>query len=255
MTGNFMQVRVLFFGMLRDIAGTSHDSLTLPDPATLADVFNHYENLAPRLQEMTTAIAMSINQEFARPESNLKDGDEIAFLPPVSGGSEASIHGAPKRTVRHSSLVRETINTQSVLASIKQPADGAAIVFEGVVRDNTRGRHTLYLDYEAYEEMALKQMDELADRARAQFPIRDVAIVHRLGRLQVGEASVLIVVASAHRAAAFDACRWLIDTLKRTVPIWKKEYFEDGAVWAEGEPFPPGVPTAQSSHSRRPASK
>jgi molybdopterin synthase catalytic subunit len=111
-------------------------------------------------------------------------------------------------------------------------------VFDGIVRDNTRGRRTLYLDYEAYREMALEQMRELAAEAVAKFGVRDVAMVHRLGRLTVGETSVLIVVASAHRAAAFDACRWLIDSLKKTVPIWKKETFADGAVWATGEPFP-----------------
>jgi molybdopterin synthase catalytic subunit len=103
--------------------------------------------------------------------------------------------------------------------------------------------------------MALKQMDALAEQALQQYSIRDVAIVHRLGRLEIGETSVLIAVASAHRAAAFDGCRWLIDTLKRTVPIWKKEYFEDGAVWADGEPFPSGIPRVEGSHSRRPASK
>ena len=128
------------------------------------------------------------------------------------------------------------------------------MVFEGIVRDNSRGRRTLYLDYEAYEEMALKQMEELAGRALSRFKIRDVAIIHRIGRLEIGETSVLIVVASAHRAAAFDASRWLIDTLKRTVPIWKKEYFEDGAVWADGEPFPPEVSRAEGSHSGGPAS-
>jgi len=121
---------------------------------------------------------------------------------------------------------------------MKRGEDGAAVVFEGVVRNQTRGRKTLYLDYEAYEAMALRQMKGLAEQALGQFQIREVALVHRLGRLQIGETSVLIVVVSAHRAAAFDACRWLIDTLKRTVPIWKKEYFEDGAVWADGEPFP-----------------
>jgi len=139
-------------------------------------------------------------------------------------------------------MVREKIDTQVVLTRLKQPADGAAVVFEGIVRDNTRGRRTLYLNYEAYEEMALKQMDALAEQALHEFSIRDVAIVHRLGRLEIGETSVLIVVASGHRAAAFDACRWLIDTLKRTVPIWKKEYFEDGAIWADGEPFPEEIP-------------
>jgi len=128
-----------------------------------------------------------------------------------------------------------------VLAKRKRDEDGAAVVFEGVVRNHTRGRKTLYLDYESYEEMALQQMDRLAEQAVKQFKIRDVALVHRLGRLEIGETSVLIVVASAHRAAAFDACRWLIDTLKRTVPIWKREFFEDGAVWVDGEPFPPEI--------------
>src|SRR5262249_39731646 len=129
---------------------------------------------------------------------------------------------------------------------------GAVVAFEGIVRDNTRGRRTLFLDYEAYEEMALKQMEALAEQAKAQFSVREVALVHRIGRLEIGETSVAIVVASAHRGAAFEACRWVIDTLKRAVPIWKKEHFEDGAVWADGEPFPKEV---QSSRSGEPASK
>ena len=152
-------------------------------------------------------------------------------------------------------IVREPIDTQAVLARIKQPEDGAAIVFEGVVRNNTRGRQTLYLDYEAYEPMALQQMAQLAAQALEQYKVRDVAIVHRLGRLEIGETSVLIVVASAHRGAGYDASRWLIDTLKRTVPIWKKEYFVDGAVWADGEPFPEEITRAQGSPSPRVASK
>jgi molybdopterin synthase catalytic subunit len=123
------------------------------------------------------------------------------------------------------------------------------------VRNNTRGRRTWYLDYQAYEEMALDEMNGLAEQAMAEFRIRDVAIVHRLGRLEIGETSVLIVVASAHRSPAFEACRWIIDTLKRRVPIWKKEYFDDGAVWADGEPFPAEVPRAEGSHSGRSASK
>jgi molybdopterin converting factor subunit 1 len=250
-----MQVRVLFFGMLKDLAGRSSDLLSLPEQATLNDVVVHYEDLIPRLVQLASSIAVSINQEFAGPDSKLKEGDEIAFLPPVSGGSRDPERDVEDRGRSYSSIVREKINTPAILAELKQPSDGAAVVFEGVVRDNTRGRRTLYLDYEAYEEMALKQMDVLASQALQQFPIRDVAMVHRLGRLEVGETSVLIVVGSAHRAAAFDAGRWLIDTLKRTVPIWKKEYFEDGAVWADGEPFPSGVPRAEGSHSGRPASK
>src|SRR5260370_273149 len=121
---------------------------------------------------------------------------------------------------------------------MKAGEDGATIVFEGIVRNHSRGRRTLYLEYESYESMAFSEMQRLSQAALERFAVRDVRLVHRLGRLQVGETSVLVVVAAAHRAAAFEACRWLIDTLKKTVPIWKKEYFQDGAVWADGEPFP-----------------
>jgi molybdopterin synthase catalytic subunit len=135
-------------------------------------------------------------------------------------------------------IVRERIDAARLTDAMKAGADGAVCVFDGIVRDNTRGRRTLHLDYEAYEAMALEQMRGLAVEAVPKFGVREVAIVHRLGRLMVGETSVLIAVASAHRGAAFEACRWVIDTLKKTVPIWKKEQFEDGAVWADGEPFP-----------------
>jgi molybdopterin synthase catalytic subunit len=135
-------------------------------------------------------------------------------------------------------IVDAVIAADGIVAGMKDGADGAVCVFDGIVRDNTRGRRTLYLDYEAYREMALEQMRTLATEAVARFGVRDVAMVHRLGRLMVGETSVLIVVASAHRAAAFEACRWLIDSLKKTVPIWKRETFADGTVWAAGEPFP-----------------
>jgi molybdopterin synthase catalytic subunit len=148
------------------------------------------------------------------------------------------------------------IPAAEIVAGMKAEADGAVCVFDGIVRDNSRGRKTLHLDYEAYREMALEQMRGLAAEAVTKFGVRDVAVVHRLGRLYVGETSVLIVVASAHRGAAFDACRWLIDTLKKTVPIWKKEQFVDGVVWADGEAFPGGIglPGASSvGESGRPA--
>jgi molybdopterin synthase catalytic subunit/molybdopterin converting factor small subunit len=249
-----MQVRVLFFGILKDLVGKASDSISLPENATLGDVLSHYQQVIPRLKDMAASLAMSVNQEYAGPATRLRPGDEVALLPPVSGGS-ADGETPPLKRGPHAAIVREVIETASILKGIKRPDDGAAVVFEGVVRNHTRSRRTLYLDYEAYEEMALKQMEELAARALAEFKIRDVAIVHRLGRLEIGETSVLIVVASAHRAAAFDACRWLIDTLKRTVPIWKKEYFEDGAVWADGEPFPGELPAPQGTHSGGRASK
>jgi molybdopterin synthase catalytic subunit len=237
-----MRVRILFFGVLKDLAGKSSDWIELRENASVGDVLAHYVSLDPRLKESLPSIAVAVNQQYAGAETKLKPDDEVALLPPVSGGSGKAAGGAAR-----SSLVRYRIDTQSVLASLKRGEDGAAVVFEGVVRNQTRGRRTLYLDYEAYEEMALRQMEGLAEQALQQFQIRDVAIVHRLGRLEIGETSVLIVVAAAHRAAAFDACRWLIDTLKRAVPIWKKEHFEDGAVWADGEPFPAEIPRPKAA--------
>jgi molybdopterin synthase catalytic subunit len=246
-----MRVRILFFGMLKDITGRSQESLDLPEDALVRDVLVNYASRTPRMKESLASLAIAVNQEYAGVDTKLKSGDEVALLPPVSGGSgttkrETEPMATSRQASRRSSIVRDCIHTQDVLDHIKRGEDGAAVVFEGVVRNQTRGRKTLYLDYEGYEEMALRQMEQLAEQALKQFQIREVALVHRLGRLEIGETSVLIVVASAHRAAAFDACRWLIDTLKRTVPIWKKEYFEDGAVWADGDPFPPEIARANS---------
>jgi MoaE-MoaD fusion protein len=234
-----MRVRVLFFGMLKDLAGKASDALELREGASVRDVLEHYESQVPRLRESRSSLALAVNQQYARPETLLQSGDEVALLPPVSGGK-----GDGGR--RFAKIVRAPIDTAQVLSAIKRGHDGAAVVFEGVVRNQTRGRTTRYLDYEAYEEMALQEMESLAEQALSKFPVRDAALVHRLGRLEIGETSVVIVVASAHRAAAFDACRWLIDTLKQKVPIWKKEHFADGAVWADGEPFPAEVPRADS---------
>jgi molybdopterin converting factor subunit 1 len=222
-----MRVKVLFFGVLKDLAGKSSEVLELPEGTAVRDLLSHYSSEVSPMKELLASIAVAVNQEYAGPQVVLKTDDEVGLLPPVSGGVGRAV-----------SIVRNKIDTQGVLARIKRAEDGAAVVFEGVVRNQTRGRRTLYLDYEAYEEMALKQMESLTEQVLKQFQVREVALVHRLGRLEIGETSVLVAVSSAHRAAAFDACRWLIDTLKRTVPIWKKEYFEDGAVWADGE-MPP----------------
>ena len=252
-----MRVRVLFFGMLKDLVGKASDTLDLDQGASVADLLAHYETQIPRLRESLPWLALAVNQEYASAETKLRSNDEVAILPPVSGGKDGRIAsgGGNRRETAHCAIVRGPIQTQEVLAGIRRGEDGAAVIFEGVVRNQTRGRKTLYLDYEAYEEMALKQMESLARQALSQFQIRDVALVHRLGRLEIGETSVLIVVAAAHRAAAFDACRWLIDTIKRPVPIWKKEYFEDGAVWADGEPFPDEIQRGSGSHPASRASK
>jgi molybdopterin synthase catalytic subunit len=258
-----MEVRVLFFGVLKDLAGTAGERISLPDGSDLGDLLAHYEARVPQLKQWRGSMALSVNQEYAAADARLHAGDEVALLPPVSGGMSDETPerladkdaGTPVRQTEHAAIVRERIGTHAVLEGIKGPGDGAAAVFEGVVRNNTRGRKTLYLVYEAYEEMALQKLEELAQQALERFAVRDVKLVHRLGRLEIGETSVLIAVASAHRGAAFDACRWLIDTLKKTVPIWKKEYFVDGAVWADGEPFPEEIPRAEGSPASRSASK
>jgi molybdopterin synthase catalytic subunit/molybdopterin converting factor small subunit len=251
-----MRIHILPFGVLKDAISAA--PVDLPAQATVGDLLML---LGEKLRDHPSAtgllprIAISVNAEYAQAGQILREGDQVGLLPPVSGGNglpavEASKSMAPIVT----GLTREPIPTDALVAAAKQGSDGAVVVFDGIVRDNTRGRSTLYLDYEAYEEMAAKQIAELAAQAIERFGVRAVMLVHRLGRLQICETSVLIVVASAHRGAAFEACRWLIDTLKKTVPIWKKETFVDGAVWADGEPFPPelvansvaGTPETQS---------
>jgi molybdopterin synthase catalytic subunit len=144
-------------------------------------------------------------------------------------------------------LVRDPIAADMLIRHVRQAEDGAVVTFDGCVRNHSHGRKTLYLEYEAYESMALEKMKEIATSLHTLFAIDGVAMAHRLGRLEIGETSVFIAVSAPHRGAAFEACRHAIDTLKKTVPIWKKEYFEDGAVWADGElpPVPAATPAAK----------
>jgi MoaE-MoaD fusion protein len=144
-------------------------------------------------------------------------------------------------------LGRHPIDPAALVRHVRTDSDGAIVTFDGCVRDNSHGRRTLYLDYESYESMALAKLREIAADIHAKFAIDRIAIAHRLGRLEIGETSVFIAVSAPHRAAAFDACRFAIDTLKRTVPIWKKEYFADGATWADGELPPPPAHEAAAS--------
>jgi MoaE-MoaD fusion protein len=224
-----MRVRVLFFGQLKDIVGVSQEDAELSEGARVEDLFERYGRRFPKLAEFRTSIAASVNQEYAAWLAPLASGDEVAFLPPVSGGQQAVV-GADLFQ-----LVREPIRPREITESLKAPEDGALVIFDGFVRNNFKGQRTLYLEYEAYEAMALAKMREIGAQIREKFSVHRLAIVHRLGRLEIGETSVLIAVSSPHRSGAFDACRHAIDTLKRTVPIWKKEYFAGGAVWAEGE--------------------
>jgi len=227
-----MRVRVLFFGQLKEITGVAQEEAELSDGARVEDLFERYGRRFPKLASFRASVAASVNQEYATWREPLSSGDEVAFLPPVSGGQQAAIEEDVFQ------IVREAIRPREIIENLKGPEDGALVVFDGFVRNNYKGRQTLYLEYEAYEPMAYAKMREIGAEVRAKFPIHRLAIVHRLGRLEIGETSVFIAVSSPHRAAAFDACRYAIDTLKRVVPIWKKEYFAGGAVWAEGE-LPP----------------
>jgi molybdopterin synthase catalytic subunit len=230
-----MRIRVLLFGQLKDIVGRQEELLELEPGAKLSALMSSYGERFPKFQALAGSIACAVNQQYASGSAILRDGDEVGLLPPVSGGKSGVVEDLGSDQC---AIVREPIPTRRIAESVKAGEDGATVVFEGIVRNNSRGRRTLYLDYEAYDSMALNEMRKLAQASIERFPVRDIRLVHRLGRLEIGETSVLVVVAAAHRGAAFEACRWLIDTLKKTVPIWKKEYFEDGAVWADGEPFP-----------------
>jgi molybdopterin converting factor subunit 1 len=224
-----MRVRVLFFGQLKDIVGVAQEDAELSEGARVEDLFERYGRRFPKLAEFRPSIAASVNQEYATWRALLTSGDEVAFLPPVSGGQQT---GGSADIFQ---LVREPIRAREVAESLKTPEDGALVIFDGFVRNNFKGQRTIYLEYEAYEAMALAKIREIGAQIREKFSVHRVVIAHRLGRLEIGETSVLIAVSSPHRGGAFDACRYAIDTLKRTVPIWKKEYFAGGAVWAEGE--------------------
>jgi molybdopterin synthase catalytic subunit len=249
-----IQVRLLAFGALKDRLGSAPAPIELQEGASVADLLSQLEFRDPHLH--LRGIAVSVNAEYAQANHKLAEGDEVALLPPVSGGI-GCMGDAPSANLEEEapiciSLTRDPIDSAALIAAAKAAEDGAVVVFDGIVRNHSRGRRTLHLDYEAYEEMASKQMRELAVEARSRFGVRHVTVVHRLARLEIGETSVLIVVASAHRAQAFDACRWLIDTLKKTVPIWKRETFADGAVWSDGEPFPADIalPAPEAGHDR-----
>ncbi len=167
---------------------------------------------------------VAVNQDVAETSQALTEGDEVAFLPPVSGGSAADFY----------SVTRDVIQVAELSGQLRAAGDGAVVVFEGIVRNHSQGRSTRYLDYEAYEPMALRMMEEIGEETKRRFLVDRIGIIHRIGRLEIGEASVAIIIASAHRAAAFDACSYAIDELKRKGPIWKKEHFEDGSGWARG---------------------
>jgi molybdopterin synthase catalytic subunit len=229
-----MRVRVLFFGVLKDVIGAAEDTAEVPPNSTLGSVFEAYCQRFETLRERRPSILFARNREFATPDTALAENDEIAFLPPVSGGSRP-VFKIDDPAGHVFAIVREAIDSQQIARALQRSQDGALVVFEGVVRDNTKGRATTHLEYEAYESLALEQMARIGREIATQFPVGRIALIHRLGRLEIGEASVAVIATAPHRRPAFEAALEGINRLKREVPIWKKEFFADGAVWVEGE--------------------
>jgi MoaE-MoaD fusion protein len=220
-----MRIKVLFFGFTHDVTGLREELIELGDGENLQGLRSLYENRFPRLGELAGSLLFAVNQQIAGPLDILHEGDEVAFMPPVSGGMDKNSYRITGKKILASELAK----------SLEAPEDGAVVTFEGIVRNHSGGRKTLYLEYEAYTPMAIRKMEEIGAEAKEKFAIDSVGIIHRTGRLEIGETSVAIVVTAAHRRPAFEACHYLIDRLKQVVPVWKKEYFEDGVVWVEGE--------------------
>jgi MoaE-MoaD fusion protein len=231
-----VRVRVLFFGAAREAAA---DELTLSLPAgtKARGAFERLLDDYPDLRRFRASLLVAVNQEYARDlEVELEDGDELALFPPVSGGGEPPPDEEDAEDFFE--LTAEAVDVGAVARRVVPRRCGATVTLDGYAREWTKGRRTLHLVYEAYAPMALAEMRRLGEEARRRFDIAHIGIVHRTGRTEIGETSVVISVSAPHRRAAFEACEWAIRELKRTVPIWKKEFFEDGEVWVEGEGAP-----------------
>ena len=220
-------VRTRLFARLRELAGTDGENVELPAGSTVADVYDALRKLHPNLDVNRESVRAALNAEFAGWEAAVADGDEVAFIPPVSGGAHAV--GVLLE------LTTEPLDARRIEAAVSHKGAGAICTFTGIVRDNSRGRSVTHLEYEAYAEMAKAEMKKIAGEIAERWPEARVAMAHRTGRLEIGEASVVVSVSAPHRAEAIDACRWGIDRLKETVPIWKKEHAADGTYWIEGD--------------------
>jgi molybdopterin synthase catalytic subunit len=217
---NAVNIRVLFFGAARDAVAANQLDLTLEAPATVSSAFQSLKTRFSTLERFGRSLLFAVNQEYATPDTQLQENDELAVFPPVSGGSHDFFE-----------LTTDRIDVGEVARRVVLPECGATVTLDGYAREWTKGKRTLYLAYEAYDAMALTEMQRLGVEAHKQFEIAHIGIVHRTGRIEIGETSVVIAVSAPHRRAAFEACEWAIKELKRTVPIWKKEIFEDGEAW------------------------
>jgi molybdopterin synthase catalytic subunit len=233
-------IRVLFFGAARDAVGQAEVDFVLPEPANVATTFSRLLLTYPQLGRFGRSLLIAVNQEYAAADRLVQNGDELAIFPPVSGGTEQSDNAHD-----FFELTTDPIDVGKVARRVVLPECGATVTLDGYAREWTKGRRTLYLVYEAYGPMALSELKKLGAAARRRYEIAHIGIVHRTGKLEIGDTSVVIAVSAPHRHAAFEACEWAIRELKRTVPIWKKEVFEDGEVWVESEAGREQVPSTE----------
>lgn len=219
-----MQIHVHLFAAYREAVGAKTVSLEVPDGATPGDVWRTLAQQHERLGLFSQTVVCAVNGDYGSLNVPLQAGDEVAFLPPVAGGD-------------HFAITEEPIDEAALRRAVEDPGAGAVLTFLGVTRNQTGERRVEYLDYEAYPELAARRMQELGDEIRARWPsVKGVAIIHRVGRLEIGEASIGIAIATPHRADAFAACRYAIDRAKEQLPIWKKEVWEGGEEWIEEGP-------------------
>lgn len=235
-----MQILVRAFASYREAIGSPNIRLDVPEGSTPGQVWERLLKSYPRLSTLPRPDKFAINEEYVQENHKIRERDELVLLPPVSGGASESTRSSrstqsPQSTATWVELVDRAIDINQVLERAKHPESGAVVLFLGTVRDNSSGRRVKFLEYEAYQPIALKEMRRVAEEAKERWPLYAIAIVHRLGHLDVGEISVAIAVSSAHRKDAFEAGRYAIDTLKRTVPIWKKEVWDSGAEWIGSE--------------------
>jgi len=217
-----VRVRVRLFARYREALGRERIEVDLPDDGTVESAWSAVANRHPELAQYRPYTLFAVGQDYVSPEHRLRPDDELCLFPPVSGGAGADIYR----------VVTEPLSPDAIAAEVDDPGAGGIVIFSGVVRNETGGRPVKFLEYEAHAPMAEVKMREIGESLRARWSgVKRVAMLHRIGRLEIGEASVLIAVSAAHRGDAFEACRYAIDTLKRTVPVWKKEHFEDGEVW------------------------
>jgi molybdopterin synthase catalytic subunit len=213
--------------LVKDLTGQAQCDYDAPEGMTAGELLQAFARKYPALGAWENSVLVAVNQTFVPRNHRLAENDEAALLPPVSGGQDPEGHVF--------ALTRQRIDARELEAQLARGCDGALTTFQGITRDNAKGRQVRFLDYECYEPMALREMQAIGREIASRYAISRLGIIHRLGRLEIGEASVVIAVASPHRQAAFDACKEAIDTLKKRVPIWKKEFFADGEVWVEGQ--------------------